>query len=65
MKLSIGIGSLRNYERLTYSLHHAIGELVDNAIQAYKDEKDMDKLYKKEGRSLLSELIMINRLEHS
>lgn len=53
MKLSIGVGSLRNYERLTYSLHHAIGELVDNAIQAYKDEKkDIDKLYKKEGRKL-------------
>ena len=51
MKLSVGVGSLRNYTRLPYKLHHAIGELVDNAIQAYLDErKTLDKIYSKEKR---------------
>ena len=53
MKLSVGVGSLRNYTRLPYKLHHAIGELVDNAIQAYLDErKTLDKIYSKEKRKL-------------
>ena len=53
MKIKVGLDSLRLYQRMTYSLHYALGELIDNAIQAYLDEKKvMDKLYKKVGKKL-------------
>ncbi len=53
MKISVGIESLRNYQRLNYELHYALAELVDNSFQAYKDEKKtLDKILKKEKRKL-------------
>ena len=39
---------------MLYKLHHAIGELVDNAIQAYLDErKTLDKIYSKEKKLII------------
>lgn len=53
MKIKVGLDSLRLYQRMSYSLHYALGELVDNAIQAYLDEREvMDKLYKKAKKKL-------------
>ena len=53
MKIKVGVSSLANYQRMPYSLHYALGELVDNSIQAYFDErKELDKLLKKEKRKL-------------
>ena len=49
MKIKVGVGSLRNYQRMPYTFHGALGEFVDNSIQAYFDErKQLDKLFKKE-----------------
>lgn len=52
IKIKVGIESLRNYQRMPYSLHGAIGELIDNSIQAFEDEKkDLKKAYKKNNTS--------------
>ena len=53
MKITVGLDSLRNYQRMPYELHYALGELVDNAIQAYIDEKkNLKKRLDKEGKKL-------------
>ena len=39
MKITVGLDLLKNYQRMPYELHYAIGELIDNSIQAYHDEK--------------------------
>jgi hypothetical protein len=53
MKIAVGIESLQNYQRLNYELHFAIAELVDNSIQAYRDEGNkLDKILKKEKKKL-------------
>ncbi len=53
MKIKVGVGSLRNYQRMPYTFWGALGEFVDNSIQAYFDEKKaMDKLLKKEKKTL-------------
>lgn len=41
MKLQIGIGALRNYQRLPYKTWEALAEFVDNAIQAYENNADV------------------------
>jgi len=53
VKIKVGVGSLRNYQRMPYTFHGALGEFVDNSIQAYFDErKQLDKLLKKEKEKL-------------
>jgi len=53
MKIKVGVSSLRNYKRMPYTLWYALGELVDNSIQAYLDEKKaMDKIFKHENKKL-------------
>ena len=53
MKLHIGIGALKNYQRLPYKTWEALAEFVDNAVQAYKNnESALDEMYKAEGSSL-------------
>jgi hypothetical protein len=41
MKLQIGIGALRNYQRLPYKTWEALAEFVDNAIQAYENNANV------------------------
>jgi hypothetical protein len=63
MKIKVGVASLRNYKRMPYTLWYALGELVDNSIQAYLDEKkDMDKIFSAEGKKLK---ISINYDKHT
>ena len=50
MKFKVGLGSLRNYQRMPYTLWYAVGEFVDNSIQAYFDNKELDKRLKKDKK---------------
>lgn len=53
MKLHIGIGALKNYQRLPYKTWEALAEFVDNAVQAYTNNKTaLDALYKAENSGL-------------
>ena len=53
MKITVGLDLLKNYQRMPYELHYAIGELIDNSIQAYHDEKKaLKKILDKEGKKL-------------
>ena len=47
MKLTVGIGALRAYQRLPYKTWEALAEFVDNAVQAYQNnKKTLDASYK-------------------
>ena len=53
MKIRVGVSSLKNYQRMTYSLASALGELVDNSYQAFIDnEKQLKKILKKNKEKL-------------
>ncbi len=53
MRIKVGISSLRNYQRMDYNLHYALGEFIDNSFQAYIDnEKILKKLLKKRSEKL-------------
>lgn len=54
MKIKVGVGSLKNYKRIQYSLWQCLAEFCDNSIQAYFDERSkLDKLYKKNKTKLV------------
>lgn len=58
MKIKVGVASLKNYERIDYSLWQCLAELCDNSIQAYFDErKALDKVYKKRKENLTINIV--------
>ena len=58
MKIKVGVASLRNYERMDYSLWQCLAELCDNSIQAYFDDRgSLDKIYKKRKEKLTINIV--------
>jgi hypothetical protein len=53
LELQIGLDAIASYRRLSYTPWHALAEFVDNATQAYANNKEsLDALYAREGDRL-------------
>ena len=53
MEMGVGVSIIQNFADHPHSLYKALGEFIDNSIQAYFDEKKtMDKLYRKSDEKL-------------
>lgn len=53
MQLEIGLDAIASYRRLSYTAWHAIAEFVDNATQAYFDNREsLDEVYREEDEKL-------------
>lgn len=54
MKIKVGLSSLRIYKNLPYTFWGAVGEFVDNSIQAYLDEEKVLKKKLKKAKEKLT-----------
>ena len=62
MEFKIGLNSISNYKRLSYSPWHAIAEFVDNSTQSYFDNKnELDRLPREPSATPLTVGIVYKR----
>ena len=53
MELKIGLDTISNYKRLSYTPWHAIAEFIDNSTQSFFNNQEiLEEVFKKEGEVL-------------